>query len=239
MEQLPEGWWWSGLPGLEAAGTYQLIPLERLPKIRPESIRSWDWIPDVASPLAWSIGDSDDAEAFLRAASAADVLVSERFRSFISTPRLRWAIRSGTGCWWSLGRGRGVPVRAEIANALGFEGPSEHLALMAYVPGVGRHVVRFLTDQQDSLFWFLMLGDDDGAVLVSGRDLMEEPAATADDVWKVATTFQEFIYRFWIENEISFRTEEGVPLSEEQQAYLSEAIRLAAASTVEEPGPRS
>jgi hypothetical protein len=102
---------------------------------------------------------------------------------------------------------------------------------MAYVPALDRHLVRFLTDRQDCLFWFLTLGDEGGPILVSGSDLTEEPPEEVDDISMVAPTFEEFIYRFWIENEIAFRTIDGDPLTDAQQAYLSEALRLAASTT--------
>jgi hypothetical protein len=226
MDQVPEGWWWSGLPGLAATSTYELVPLERLPHLDPSWVRGLDWIPSVEAPLDWSISDRDDAAAFLQEAIAAGVVVPDSFRSFISTPRFRWAIRSGTGCWWSLGEGRGVAARAMIEQAVFGDTAIEDPGPMAFVPGLGCYVVRFLTDQQDCLFWFLALGEPEGPVLVSDRDITEDPRDTTEDIWKVATTFGEFLHRFWIENEISFRTEEKAPLAPEQQAYLAEALRL-------------
>jgi hypothetical protein len=231
-EQLPVGWWWSGLPGVDAAGTYEFISPDRLPRLDLNSLRTWDWVPEVDAPQPWSISDLDDADDFLRATATAGITVPASFRSFISAPRLRWAIRSGTGCWWSLGLGRGTMVRAEIAHGLGMGADvvdelSALRSCTAFVPVLGRHVVRFLTDQQDCLYWFLVLGGADDPVVVSDVDITAEVAETTDRIWKVAATFEEFMYRFWIENEIAIRDDEQVPLTPDQAAYLAAALRLA------------
>lgn len=228
IEQLPVGWWGSGLPGVEAEGTYELLPPNRLPRINADSLQTWAWVPDVDAPLDWSISDPDEAEEVLLVAAATGVVVPVSFRSFVTTPRLRWAIRSVTGCWWSLGRGRGVVVREELNRALGDgEGTGTADSPIRFVPALGRHVLRFLTDQQDSLFWFLVLGDVDGTVIASDLDMVEASPETIDHIWKVAPTFEEFVYRFWIENEIAFRANEKAPLTNVQQAYLEEALRPA------------
>jgi hypothetical protein len=51
-----------------------------------------------------------------------------------------------------------------------------------------------------------------------------------DHVWRCAPTFHDFMYRFWIEEEIASRTHDGVALSPDQAAYLRDADRLYAAA---------
>jgi len=233
LAQVPSGWWWSGLPGLEVENTYDRIPLDRLPSIRRDLSGKWDWVPTVAAPLDWSIADRDDPEAFLEDAEAVGVPIPNSLRGFILRPELRRSIRSGTGCWWSLGEGRGVVARAAIVEAMREKGADvevdEHGPL-AFVPSLGRYVVRFLTDQQDCIFWFLVLGDSDGPVIASFDDLTGE-LSEAPEIWRVSSTFEEFMYRFWIENEIFFRMNERVALTAEQEAYYAEARRLADVTT--------
>ena len=55
---------------------------------------------------------------------------------------------------------------------------------------------------------------------------MEQPDTPPEKIWVVAPAFEEFIYRFWIENEIWSQADDAKPLSPEQQAHLAEARRL-------------
>ncbi len=111
---------------------------------------------------------------------------------------------------------------------LGADMQAEEHGSLAFVPALGRHVVRFLTDQQDCIFWFLVLGDSDGPVVASFDDLTGEFQGTPE-IWRVSSTFEEFMYRFWIENEIFFRVDENLPLTPEQETYRLEVLRLARA----------
>lgn len=94
----------------------------------------------------------------------------------------------------------------------------------------GHLLVRFLSDQQDCLHWFLRLrpteGDHD--IVVSSFHFCEDRsdvspddlAEVAPEVEVCADSFAEFIWRFWIENEIYFVLSDGRALSDEQQAYV-------------------
>jgi hypothetical protein len=93
-------------------------------------------------------------------------------------------------------------------------------------------IIQFLVDQQGVLRWYLFT-DSIGnlAVLSSGEvygliyDPNEEPVNEIDlfkeDFWLCAPSFHEFIYRFWLENEVWFRLSEGQePTTPEQTSYL-------------------
>lgn len=89
-------------------------------------------------------------------------------------------------------------------------------------------LIHFLSDQQWCLHWSLYLsaageecvvcteeayGFDDNDEDGSPLDLVKEGAAYC------ASSFSEFLYRFWIENEIYFKLNDKVPLTAKQKAY--------------------
>lgn len=98
----------------------------------------------------------------------------------------------------------------------------------------GGRLVHFLSDSQWSLHWLLYLGDRE-AILATSSPLCfaeddDSPREFADptvpvdlqrtDAALCAETFSEFVYRFWIENEIWFALEMGDgALTDEQQRY--------------------
>ncbi|MER8184596.1 hypothetical protein [Kitasatospora sp. NPDC094015] len=75
----------------------------------------------------------------------------------------------------------------------------------------GAFLVRFLRDQQDCVHWYLYLRPTGGAyVVASPLDLEDAPDPDEPDVpvdWfgaiaRCATSFEEFAYRFWVENRL-------------------------------------
>ena len=100
-------------------------------------------------------------------------------------------------------------------------------------------LIHFLSDQQWVLHWLLFVGTDGSeAVLVTESPLgfEDERASTSVDEATLdggvcASSFSEFLYRFWIENEIWFRVVEPdgdeppeSPLSDEQRAYAAHYV---------------
>ena len=106
-------------------------------------------------------------------------------------------------------------------------------------PGVEHgYILRFLNDQQDVLLWYLYLTPTgEHCVLVSSvlleelgnPDYVRDPArwdsaAIARNTYVCALSFEEFIYRFWLENTLWFRlnaTRDLAVLTDEERRYLS------------------
>src|SRR5262245_12530787 len=89
-------------------------------------------------------------------------------------------------------------------------------------------LVRFLADSQGCIFWYLYIptGTPDHAV-VSSPEFYDPSGERLHDqepdhgaLAFCAESFEEFICRFWIENEIWFAEYEGRPISEEGRRYL-------------------
>ena len=209
--ELRTGWYTSGLPGAECQHqTYCLRQIERLPAITSDLAGDFGWLPQVPRPLGWSISTAGEPAGdgrFLARARADAIDLHASLVTLLASPRLLWGIRSRTGCWWSLDVDSLQPL------------PTSDLL-----------AVRFLTDQQGALFWHLLLdGSGDPPVVVSHQDFSDREtweSSPIDHVYRCAPSFEAFMYRLWIENEIGFRMHEHEALTPEQLRYLEEARRL-------------
>lgn len=116
---------------------------------------------------------------------------------------------------------------------------------LSLVEKTGGHLARFLSDSQGCLFWYVYLPPDgeDHAVVSSpdfyGARFEEEgyyggrwssgiPERELENLSFAAGSFEEFMCRFWIENEIWFAGFEKREIPEAGRKYL-ESYRLSAA----------
>ena len=209
--ELRTGWYTSGLPGAGCRGrTYCLQPMDRLPPIRTDLAGDFSWLRPVPLPLDWSIATGVESAAdgrFLARARGEAIDLPASFVTFLASPGVMSGLRSMTGCWWSLDADSLQPV-----------------------PTSGELAVRFLTDQQGALFWYLLLdGTSDPPVVVSAQDFSDQETwepSPLDHVYRCAPTLEAFFYRFWMENEIGFRSQDGEALTPELHEYMEEARRL-------------
>lgn len=98
-------------------------------------------------------------------------------------------------------------------------------------------VVPFLIDQQAVVVWYLVLRRHatpyvvasfaDLVDLLAGEDPTEAQVAFVDDAVVCAWSFEEFLYRFWLENVIWFALVDGRPLTDGQRRYVDFYRRLA------------
>jgi len=112
---------------------------------------------------------------------------------FIGTPALHSQIRSVGACY------------LEVAQSV--------------LPFAKGYLTRFLADQQGSAFWYLYAcqGKSDHCVVSSYEyfdaddmgDEIDEPRET--DFQFCAESFEAFLLRFWLENEILFAKYESTP----------------------------
>ena len=214
---LPRVWWATDLPGyrehLTPFATYSPFAYADLPPIERTLDDELRWLrSERAVPL--SLGQSEPGDATPeRAATAVEldallrgvaVQLPPAFRSFISEPEPRTRIRSATACYLDLAQ---FPV--DVAG--------------------GGSLIHFLSDQQWVLHWLLYVGADGSeAVVVTESAFAFEADGERFDQWDpadggmsvCAESFSEFLYRFWIENEIWFRAaSDHASLTDEQQRY--------------------
>jgi hypothetical protein len=218
LENLSTGWWSFSLPGYRdhpQPTTYSLFSYEDLPPINVPGDANWSWLE--AQPLQeeWSLkensypdGSETDLTHLKRLIAQAEFELPAQFTAFMASPSLHERIRSCTACMLELG---------------------DFIVRTTDPPG--GLIIQFLVDQQGVLRWYLYADAAGGqAVLVSGEvfGLIYDPDQVRRDeinlfneeFWLCASSFEEFICRFWLENEIWFRLDKGLPLDERQQAYL-------------------
>lgn len=178
-------------------GTYERYPYESLPPLDPSTFTgSFAWFGD-PGPVV----DERAAATNLLAADLAQRQLSlpHDFVTFQTCAKLSRMLDdvSVTGCWSSLSRPMASPVEPDA------------------------RLIRFLRDQQDCAFWYLYLRPSTDAFIVHSYELAEhldyldpeegfdfddegppelDLAALATEIHWCAPSFEQFAYRFWIEN---------------------------------------
>lgn len=220
LPSLPRAWWSTDLPGYREHprpfATYSAFPYAELPAIERSLDPELNWL--LQQPhVPGSLGQVDDHDPVPeRAATKAElnallhgttIELPPAFKTFISEPEPRMRVRSATACYLDLAQ-----FAVDVAG--------------------GGSLIHFLSDQQWILHWLLYVGGDGSeAVLVSETPLGFEaderrfarfdPASDGASV--CAGSFSEFLYRFWIDNEIYFRSvrnaTDEAPLTDEQRRY--------------------
>jgi len=196
----PAGWWSFDLGEYRPCdSTYELYPYEALPPLDEALFRGdFGWLTPAKAPRTAA------APKILAAAAKLGLTLPPAFVRLVREPALQAAIPSCTACEWD---------------------PSVAPVPCRVVPGA--HLIRFLRDQQDCLFWYLhLLPDGDAHVLCSPipfdhPELSVTPEVVVANTWYCAPHFEHFVYRFWIENELWDKLGGSTPvLSPAEAAYL-------------------
>jgi hypothetical protein len=220
---LPHLWLSVGLPGFERESTYQGYSLERMPSVPIDLDDDLRWLR--TNGMARPGRGLDELDELVRPLSPATVIdlaaqanltLPPSFARFMTSPDLQSMVRSCTACYLDPGQ-RVVETTGSI-------------------PG---HLVHFLSDSQSCAHWYVhILQNGHSAILespdlycyqIENSDWMENPACrlerinlTEVDIHFCAPSFSEFLFRFWIENEIWYALKvERRPLSALENAYLN------------------
>ncbi|MGW2271582.1 hypothetical protein [Streptomyces yangpuensis] len=208
----PTGWCATDLGPLRpCAATYEVYPLEGLPPLEAAHLDTgFDWLGGAAGPRS---EHTEHLAAVERELAEAGLALPEGFAAFYRSEHLSRAFDevSVTACWSHLSG----PLRS----------PAED----------GARLVRFLRDQQDCVIWYLYLRPSGEAFVVfshlelesagwwaQGEPAEEVRAAVASSLMRCADTFEEFAYRFVVENELwmqAHSTGGDSPLVPRLQAY--------------------
>jgi len=215
-------------------GTYCFFPAESLPPLTDAPLDgTFRWLTPLSTDDAEddqedgedgedrfddADSDADSDEGARMATLAADaqrlgLTLPPAFVSFMTNLALQERIPSCTACEFALPE-RIVP---SLGDGDGF-------------------LISFLHDQQDVLLWYLYLTPiGDSRVVVSPYDFDiagadpsgaatltdEQRAAVIANTFVCAASFEEFLYRFWLENTIWFALDSRQPLTAEQQRYVA------------------
>ncbi len=146
-----------------------------------------------------------DLRLLLEASARLKLRLPGSFTRFMGTPALHQRIRSNTDCFLDLCP---EPIRS---------------------PKDGGYLVRFLSDSQACLFWYLYLTPDgsDHAV-VSSSDFYGAPGERGDqdkppdptEIVFCAESFEAFVCRFWLENEIWYAGWKKTPMPDVGREYI-------------------
>lgn len=204
-EPFPRGWFGQSLGELRpGSGTYNCYALDELPPIRARLTGNFKWL-DAARALR-PMGNVEAIEGNLKKLIASnDFRLPNEFLTFFREPELWRRIRSCTDCYFSLDT-----QAVEIPGNLGL-------------------LVRFMSDSQDCKHWHLYLARDGSkhAVVATYVFRGSESAATRNgkphprDITTCADSFEGFMYRFWLENEILFASVDGCELPADAAEYLA------------------
>jgi len=214
----PCHWWGFGLEiaGLKDVrpdiGTYGRYEFDRLPPVPFEMRGDFTWL--VSAPARRdSIGRRFAAETatsmkLLRAsANQLGLPLPDPFTKFMETPALQERIRSNTDCYLDL-------CPELISSPIG-----------------GGWLVHFLADSQGCLFWYLYLtANGSNHAVVSSPDLYSTPYEEGEE-WEdeepnpakivfCAESFEAFLCRFWLENEIWFAAAKNAPMPPGGREYV-------------------
>lgn len=229
---LEKGWWFSELPKYRPhpgrIATYSLFSYADLPPIEEELDDEFGWL--LAQPIRVSSFEDEEDEDFDHGSAPVEekleaimaevpVTLPAAFIHFMRTRELRQRIRSCTDCYWSVADWATPTTGVED----GF-------------------LIHYLSDSQGCLHWYLYLdprGNHCVVVSAEAYGFSVEDAATdaasrqqaidltQEAFWFCAPSFQEFIYRFWIENEIWYALAwDKQPLTPRQQAYADHYKKL-------------
>jgi hypothetical protein len=195
-------------------GTYGRYSFEQLPA--PPTLRGdFGWL--TAAPAHEEHIGREQATKNARALERLRVSVARHglrlpraFTTYFENPALHQRVRSSTDCFLDL---CSEPVPSPLGDG---------------------YLVRFLADSQGCLFWYLYLPP-----VGKGHAVLSSTAffGTAEEQWQddleheseisfVAESFELFMWRFWIENEIWFAGWQNTPLSDAALDYV-EGYRVA------------
>ena len=219
------GWWGTDLGAYRACdSTYCFFPYESLPPLPPPDA-TLAWLGPLPEHLDREMevhrnepGKRGRLDAIAAEAQQLGLTLPPAFLRLMGSRELQDRIPSCTACFFKLSE-RIVPCPAAEQG----------------------YIVRFLNDQQDVLLWYLYLTrEGDACVIVSPYELDEPEDAEEGEVLTdvarhniltntvvCAPTFDEFIYRFWLENTLWFKLNEagGATLTPAEHAYAAHYVQ--------------
>jgi uncharacterized protein (TIGR02996 family) len=218
-------WWGTGIgPARESSGTYERYQYHDQPPLPVETFDgTFAWLR--GPQPEWSYDHGHAWKAFCAEKREQGYFVPREFESFLSDEDMPAQIRSCTGNSFV------GPPDPRAVNS----GPSAE-----WEDGL---LVTFYADDQYCILWAILLPREPGryAPILAGppealfpdtRSYEEEAGEgetyDPDKPVLVASRFEQFVYRYWIENEIWFATEWNEsrrPLTPAEQAYVDHLNR--------------
>jgi hypothetical protein len=244
------GWVSWGLGTIRpCAGTYEEYPYEKLPPIRAPDPEFRFLPPDErresAGGLAeWQAEKQRKLANLLQEAQGLGLTIPDSFLSFMSSTRCDTMSEFdlGCGCWFNLSN-RLVRLRGfEDGYLVGFLRDQQDCVVWCLcLTSDGQNCVVAVNDDAvmtlasgdiDALLGSLIEEDETPAPVEDENRYGADNAETARrNTFICAESFESFIYRFWIENEIANKIDDIdntplIALTEAEQRYLDHYIEL-------------
>lgn len=210
-----------GIPDLRPIrNTYEPIDYNSLPRISPiDPLLAWltPLHPEIDEEMEIHRPNEEDRKSYMAnrerimlEARALNLALPDTFVQLTGSFELQDRIPSCTACYFDL------PEKV-------IESPFR----------AGDRIIRFLNDRQVCVCWYLYLPSDESPFVISSSGDGDEPFLDTIDYEKrpdsadiaknysafVAKSFDEFIYRFWLENCICFHLDLELPLTPCQLEY--------------------
>ncbi len=213
----PVGWWGQGLDDVRPdVGTYGRYPHRDLPPLPFDMRGDFAWLrgqPSRTDNIARekSTANAKALSAVPQEAAARGLTLPPEFVEFFRSPELQHRVRSCTDCFLDLS-----PVFVPSPVADGF-------------------LLRFLADSQGCIFWYLyLLPGNSGPCVIASPDFFgaeaeqwQEEPPDPNQIIFCEESFERFLCRFWLENEIWYCDYEKRPLFAEVRRYLESYGRTA------------
>ena len=169
---------------------------------------SFAWLSKTPRHSEWAIGERSTKKlpsqltSVIASAKRHGITLPKEFVTFIGTQALHVHIRSVTACF------------LDVAESV--------------LPFANGYLIRFLADQQGCAFWYLYTNENSSDhCIVSSYDYfdaddmdyeIDELKETDFQVW--AESFEAFLSRFWLENEILFAKYDSTPPPDVDPRFL-------------------
>jgi len=218
IAELPRAWWFPKLKGYRSTetGTYVRYPLDEQPKLS-EADDELSWL-EVVPKRSDGIKDGEPGQQTRPlttehlTALAQDLPLPQALRNFAARPELQCRVPSVTACYLDLGD------------------------FLAPTSARDSYLLHVLSDQQWVRHWLLyidragneaMLVSDEPIGFLLDEDWEEPPPSViplgdTHSLEVCADSFAEFLYRFWIENELWRALRQERPLGPRLTAYASQ-----------------
>jgi len=232
ITRIKTGWWSFELPGCRPhprPSTYSLFSYEELPPIQTTLDDDFRWLKSepvkqrAMAESGYADGSKPDLGKLPEIIAQLDVKPPQSFITFMGAVDLHKRLRSCTDCYFDV---------------------ADH----ASKTKTGS-LIHFMSDSQWTVHWYVHVGQSGEHYVAASLNAFgfasvdkdadndriyqhDEIDLEREEIWYCSPTFKEFIYRFWLENEIWYALVwDKRPLTELQLAYVNgypHSIRKAA-----------
>ena len=190
------------------------MPYEALPSINHvEQNGTFSWLSGLPAGDSALDFERNNANVLVRLDQLSEQAATQKlqlpspFTQFLSSPEIYRRVPTCTSCY--------LDLSTTLLDA----------------PGADGKLIRFMNDQQCVLLWYLFLrvGYEPSVVVAIPEWLDDSDDKGLDEAVRLtnltmcAGTFEEFMFRFWLENTIWYSLYEGRVLTDFQYAYVRAA----------------